>query len=220
MTWVSQAKYKRTDFCVVKVSTIPMRTSLIVAFLLITGSLFAQLTRDLPYGEDNFILSYTLSPDIMDNHQITGDFMMGDDWSLLYRATFNTGMVSSREIEYVLPVGTTVSVGLASALTCGACCGYNDGWELLIYPVMIPDGVAYHAHLSDFISLSPYVVFSGLGIYDGDEGTRVFYAPSIGMRAYLHSPNLPLFLVVDGQGRRSYSGEMIPSLSTGLSIRF
>jgi hypothetical protein len=85
---------------------------------------------------------------------------------------------------------------------------------------MIPDGVSYHFYPFKNIDISPYFIFSGLGVYQTSEETNFFYSPSAGIRVSLSSNNFPFGAFIDPQMRGSYDGLMIPQVLGGLMLRF
>jgi len=185
--------------------------------------LSAQEGKKPIFQNGDFRLAYSLSNIASNQHQITGDYFVHENWSLVYRATLNFDQFNTQASDYTIPIGPALSVGMLGVFSCGTCsgfCGMDDGLGLLYYSMLIPDGVSYHFYPYKNITVSPYVILSGLGVYRGIEGSQFYYAPSAGCRVSYTPTHFPLSLVIEPQFRRNFESNIVPGLSTGLSITF
>jgi hypothetical protein len=179
---------------------------------------------NLTFRQGDFSMTYAFGPGLHhQDHQITADYFIHDSWSLVYRGSISIAQSSLYSNEYVLPVGATVGIGAASISMCGTCSGYctfDDGFGLIGASFMIPDGVSYHVYPMKNVSISPYFIFSGIGIYQTREYTKFFYTPSAGIRFSLSSSSFPFGAFIDPQMRADYKGFMVPQVLGGLMVRF
>jgi hypothetical protein len=180
--------------------------------------------NNLTFEKGDFAISYAFGPGLHNQqHQLTVDYFISDSWSLVYRGSVNIAQSSLYTSEYILPIGATVGVGALSLGTCGACsgfCSFDQGFGLIGYSFLIPDGVSFHIYPFKNIDIAPYFIFSGLGIYQTSEETNFFYSPSVGVRVSLSSKKFPFGAFLDPQMRGSYDGMMIPQVLGGLMLRF
>jgi hypothetical protein len=204
-----------------------MKNLYLVGFLFqiaLLSSAQESMQRNSTFKKGDLAVSYGFAPGFQhQQHQLTVDYFVGDSWSLVYRGNLSIAQSNLYASEYVLPIGATVGAGVASLGACGTCSGYcsfDDGFGLVAASFMIPDGVSYHMYPLKNVAVSPYIIFSGLGIYQTNENTDFFYSPSVGIRFSLSTDSFPFGAFLDPQVRAGYDGFLVPQVLGGLMVRF
>lgn len=189
--------------------------------LLLTTSACAQPPEGRQKG--SVVAGYSLGGVRGESHQLTVDYFLHPNWSLMYRAGYDRNMMNGFSADYFLPVGATAGVAMLSAGMCGAACGYwNYGGsaDFLMYSFFIPDGVSYHFYPHHRVDVSAFVLASGLALRSGPESAMsVYYAPSTGMRIQARIAG-PFQVTGEQQFRRGHNGTVLSLSSIGLAVQF
>ncbi|NVO02468.1 MAG: hypothetical protein HXX09_07160 [Bacteroidetes bacterium] len=177
-----------------------MKRILLLLFLfgITTNIVFSQ-------ESDNFRLSgtvehFSLGSDNQLMFGLNGELFLSEKFSLNYKYTM--GVNKDGDFVYHTPAG---AIGVY----------FIDIWELMVFSVMIPEGVSYHQYPNKWLEVSPYL--NPLGCEYNSNYNNLNLSCTAGVKLHIKadkfnfSPNVGVLYLY---------GHNDPSLNLGLSVGY
>ena len=155
--------------------------------------------------KDNFRISGTFDYFNLGNENqlmygLNGELFLNKSFSLNYKYTL--GVNNDRDLVFHTPAG---AIGVY----------FVDIWELMIFSIMIPEGVSYHQYPKEWLEVSPYLNPLGCEYNSFHDKLKLSCTAGIKMHVkangFNFSPNIGVLYIY---------GQNNPSLNLGFSVGY